>query len=119
MAKKKTYIERRTFPKNDPSRDDKGNLRPEYIRALRQTVGLTQEDCANLVHVTARTWRKWEQDEKQGSHRRVPEMAIELFCLKAQIKYPPRFYQAPTVEETKETGDDETPPVDEVKSATG
>jgi len=113
---KQTTIERRKFRADDPSRDDKGNLLPKYIRALRLTVGLTQEDCANLVHVSDRTWRKWEQDEGQPSRRRVPEMAIELFCIKCRLKYPPIFEVVQEPAEQKEEGD-EAPPSED-KSAT-
>ena len=37
----------------------------------------TQAQCAELVHVGARTWRKWE-----GGERKMPAATWELFLIK-------------------------------------
>ena len=38
---------------------------PEAIQAARLKAGLTQAQCAELVHVDLRSWRRWELAERQ------------------------------------------------------
>lgn len=50
---------------------------PEQIRATRKSAKLTSSAAAELVHVDARTWRRWENRER-GMHPAF----WELFLLK-------------------------------------
>jgi len=54
---------------NPPSRFD--------IQEARAMALMTQAQCASLVHVDTRTWRKWELGE-----RTMPAAIWELFCIK-------------------------------------
>lgn len=47
------------------------------IQEARAFALLTQAQCAALVYVEPRTWRKWELGE-----RAMPEGLWELFCIK-------------------------------------
>ena len=58
---------------------------------MREMVGLTQESASALVHVQARTWLRWEQEGDKAGKRWMPEAAVELFCLKTGLFYPPQF----------------------------
>ncbi|MHB8915868.1 MAG: helix-turn-helix domain-containing protein [Thiobacillus sp.] len=51
------------------------------LKALRQSVGLSQQASANLVHVTLRAWQNWESGE-----RPINPTALELFMLKSGAK---------------------------------
>lgn len=42
--------------------------RPEQIRKLRESAGMTQTAAAKLVFVTLRTWQNWEA----GKHEMNP-----------------------------------------------
>lgn len=72
-------------------RAENGKMKPLYVTVLRVSAGLTQAKAAELVHAHVRTWRKWEGEEGTQNHRYIPEMAIELFCLKRGLTYPPKF----------------------------
>ena len=48
---------------------------PADVRSMRGE--RTQAQCAELVHVGARTWRKWE-----GGERKMPAATWELFLIK-------------------------------------
>ncbi|MHB8914938.1 MAG: helix-turn-helix domain-containing protein [Thiobacillus sp.] len=48
------------------------------LKALRQSVGLSQQSSADLVHVTLNAWQKWESGE-----RPINRAALELFMLKS------------------------------------
>ena len=54
----------------------------EQIKALRLQKGLTQEQAAEIMHVTTSTWQKWEQGIN-------PMMAAlwELFLIKTEDKW--------------------------------
>lgn len=82
---------RNVIPEPGPERDEKLRLRPPYIKVLREMTGLKQSEAAALVHVQQRTWTRWEQPADRAGKRWMPEMAIELFCIKAGIFYPPQF----------------------------
>jgi DNA (cytosine-5)-methyltransferase 1 len=47
------------------------------LKTLRQSLGLSQQACADIVHVTLNAWQKWEAGE-----RPVNKTAIELFIIK-------------------------------------
>src|SRR5574337_928564 len=53
-------------------------IEPRVLAALRQAAGLTQAEAGLLVHASMRTWQQWE-----GSQRRMPRAATELWCLAA------------------------------------
>ncbi len=44
-------------------------LRAEAIRQLRQLAGMTQLDFAQVLHVSTKTVRSWEQGTRQPSQR--------------------------------------------------
>ena len=52
----------------------------QKIRALRTTLGWTQKEAADSVHVTLRAWQLWEADK-----RRMPAAAWELCVIKAGV----------------------------------
>lgn len=47
------------------------------LKALRESLNLTQQASADLVHVKLNAWQKWERGE-----RHVNKTALELFRLK-------------------------------------
>ena len=49
----------------------------EAVRAAREALGFTQEQAAAVVHVDARTWRKWELRERE-----MHPAFFELFVIK-------------------------------------
>lgn len=51
--------------------------RSDDLKSLRESLSLSQQTCANLVHVTLNAWQKWESGE-----RPVNKTALELFLLK-------------------------------------
>lgn len=54
------------------------------LRAHRKRLGLSVAKAAAQVHVSPRTWARWEAGE-----RHVPETAIHLFATLNAIPYPP------------------------------
>lgn len=53
---------------------------PQKIRTLRATLGLTQQEAADSVHVTLRAWQLWE-----AGQRKMPAATWELCVIKAGI----------------------------------
>lgn len=51
--------------------------RPEELLAAREAVGLTQQQAADVIYTSLRSWENWEQGQ-----RRMPASAFELFMLK-------------------------------------
>lgn len=49
----------------------------DKVRAMREDLGLTQQQAADVVHVDARTWRKWELAERE-----MHPAFFELFRIK-------------------------------------
>jgi DNA (cytosine-5)-methyltransferase 1 len=49
------------------------------LKTLRQSLGLSQQACADMVHVTLNAWQKWEAGD-----RPINKTAIELFTLKVK-----------------------------------
>lgn len=53
---------------------------PHALRTLRVTLGLTQQEAADWVHVTPRAWQWWE-----AGRRAMPAASWELFVIKAGV----------------------------------
>ncbi|GCF89243.1 hypothetical protein [Shewanella sp. M-Br] len=66
-------------------------ISPEQVKSLRLKVGLTQKQAAELVHVSLRQWQKFEESESSGTHVRIADATLELFCLKTGLSFPPNF----------------------------
>ena len=58
-------------------------MTPSSIRTHRERLGLTQGQCARLVGVDGRTWRRWEGDEARSA-RTMPEPVVRLLQLMAR-----------------------------------
>jgi len=54
----------------------------KQLKKLREELGLSQSEASRLVHVTQRTWARYEAGD-----RSIPAGVIELFCIKNNIKY--------------------------------
>lgn len=54
--------------------------RPDVIRALRDSIGLTQAQAASLVYCTERGWQDWE-----GEKRRMHPAIWHLFRIKIDL----------------------------------
>lgn len=52
---------------------------PQEIKEARADAGLTQQQAANLVHVSLNAWQKWE-----GGQVKINQAAWELFLLKTR-----------------------------------
>lgn len=59
-----------------------GRMEPKELKAHRKRLGLSLAQAAAQVHVSPRTWARWEAGD-----RHLPESIVELFCLKNGIKY--------------------------------
>lgn len=53
---------------------------PQKIRTLRASLGLTQREAAESVHVTLRAWQLWE-----AGQRKMPSATWELCVIKAGL----------------------------------
>ena len=58
-------------------------MEPRDIRTRRERLGLTQGQCARLVGVNDRTWRRWEGEEAMSA-RTMPEPVVRLLRLMAR-----------------------------------
>ncbi len=56
---------------------------PSMVKAAREYAGLTQKQCAALIHVTLRAWQCWEY----GTRTMHPAF-WELFCIKRAAEWP-------------------------------
>ena len=70
------------MPNNHPNRSRRGydpaaNPTPAEISAAREFLGLTQQEAADLLHITTRAWQRYEAGE-----RRMHPALWELFCIK-------------------------------------
>jgi transcriptional regulator with XRE-family HTH domain len=54
------------------------------LKKLRKKLGLSLAQAAAKVHITPRTWARYEAGD-----RAIPESVVHLFCLQNKIKYPP------------------------------
>jgi len=50
-----------------PSAPTPGNPWPEFLRGLRDSLGMTQEQAAERCGVVARTWVAWENSQSRPS----------------------------------------------------
>ena len=57
-------------------------MKPIKLKELRKEIGLSVADAALQVHITPRSWSRYESGE-----RKTPKGVIELFCIKNNIKY--------------------------------
>jgi len=63
-----------------PTRDSLATIKPtpDQIRAARTLANQSQDEAAQLVHVTGRAWRRWESGERE-----ISGAAWELYLIKA------------------------------------
>jgi DNA-binding XRE family transcriptional regulator len=52
------------------------------LKAHRERLGLSLAEAAAQVHVSPRTWARWEDGT-----RHVPESVVHLFCVLNKITY--------------------------------
>ncbi|MFM7010519.1 MAG: DUF1870 family protein [Betaproteobacteria bacterium] len=52
----------------------------QKIKAVRKTLGYTQKEAAEMVHVTLRAWQLWE-----AGQRHMPSGLWELCVIKAGL----------------------------------
>ena len=57
-------------------------MQVKNLKELRKEIGLSVAEAALQVHVTSRSWSRYESGE-----RKAPEGVIELFCIKNNINY--------------------------------
>ena len=53
---------------------------PKQIKDLRKSLKLTTEDAGNLLHISARTFQRWERGTTN-----MPDAYWELFELKCRV----------------------------------
>ena len=61
-------------------------MTPENFKKLRLRTKLSPQKSAELVHISKRSWSRYEKGDRD-----VPEGIVHLFCLMTQITYPPNF----------------------------
>lgn len=52
------------------------------LKALRKKLGLSLAEAAAQVHITVRSWSRYESGE-----RRIPEGVVHLFCIQNKVNY--------------------------------
>ena len=57
-------------------------MKPEKLKALRNKLGLSVVQSAEQVHVTGRSWSRYEDGT-----RPIPEGVIHLFCILNKLDY--------------------------------
>lgn len=77
----------------DPAKVEAGlKAQAEKLITMRTEAGFTQEQAANFVYVSLRTYQNWEY-----GLNRIPQASLELFELKAiargLIKRPPELHE--------------------------
>jgi len=58
-------------------------MKPEQLKQLRLSAGLSVSQAAAQVHVTDRSWRRYEKGD-----RAIPEAIVHLFCVVNKLEYP-------------------------------
>lgn len=58
-------------------------MKPNHLHKLRIKIGLSVYEAAESVHVTTRSWYRYEDGTRQ-----IPEAIVHLFCSLNNIKYP-------------------------------
>jgi len=63
-----------------PTRDSLATIKPtpDQIRAARTLASHSQDEAAQLVHVTGRAWRRWESGERE-----ISGACWDLYLIKA------------------------------------
>ena len=64
---------------------------PEQLKKLRKRSGLTQTEAGLVVYAKLRSWQNWETPTNLPSSRQIPIALLELFCIKMNIKFPPKL----------------------------
>jgi len=59
-------------------------MKPSELKKLRNCLGKSIAEAATQVHITSRSWLRYESGE-----RKIPEGVIHLFCVQNKVKYPP------------------------------
>lgn len=67
-------------PNRGRAKSAASNPEPEDISRARASIGLTQSECALLVHAGLRSWQQWESGE-----RRMHPAFWELFRIKSAL----------------------------------
>ena len=76
-----------SYSEPTPNNKNAMPIQPAQLKKLRRTLGLTQQQAADVVLVTKRSWQNWETEEGKENHRIIPEGSLELFCLKTKVAY--------------------------------
>ena len=66
-------------------------MTPKNIKKMRALTGKTQTEAGKDVHVSLRTWQSWEAPKEANNSNNMPQGLVELFCIKNNIKYPPKL----------------------------
>jgi len=61
-------------------------MQARNLKDLRKNLGLSIADAAGHVHITPRSWARYEAGD-----RAIPEGVIHLFCIQNEIEYKPRL----------------------------
>ena len=59
-------------------------MTPEQMKELRKRLGLSISQAAKCVHVTDRSWLRYESGD-----RKIPDAIVHLFHVQNGLKYPP------------------------------
>lgn len=54
----------------------------DELKKLRKQLGLSISQAARCVHVTDRSWLRYEAGD-----RKIPEAIVHLFCLRNKVDY--------------------------------
>lgn len=64
---------------------------PQEIKRARQDAGLTQDQAAQLIHSSERSWQNWEYEgDNPVSSRKMHPGLWELFLIKTRQGRPQR-----------------------------
>jgi DNA-binding XRE family transcriptional regulator len=61
-----------------------GLMGHEQLKDLRNKLGLSVAQAAGQVHVSARSWSRYEDGT-----RSIPDAIIHLFCIQNNVDWPP------------------------------
>lgn len=70
--------------RSQANRGAASNPKPAEILRAREAAGLTQQQAADLLYSSWRTWQHWESDGPEN--RRMPPAAWELFNAKVRAR---------------------------------
>ena len=57
-------------------------MKPEELKSLRNKLGLSVAQASGQVHLTARSWSRYEDGT-----RKIPGAIIHLFCILNDLDY--------------------------------